>query len=90
VLLLVVAVGLVTHGLRREPAPTSPATAAVAALVAWIAVAPGAWTWALARPELLDAWDRAAVVAVAAAVASGAALALLAARGDRPTAEVAR
>jgi hypothetical protein len=55
--------------------PPAEVAAAVAAVTAWVVLAPGSWGWALPDDGALDAWDRAAGV--------GAAAVALAAVGDR-------
>jgi hypothetical protein len=66
-----------------DPGPIAlEAKLAVAALTGWLVLAPGSWRWAVADPHVLDAWDRAAAVAAAAALVAWAG-ARIAARPDR-------
>jgi hypothetical protein len=60
-----------------EPSPIAvEAKLAVAALTAWVVVAPGSWRWAVANAAELHAWDRAGAVAVAAAAIAAVAVRL--------------
>lgn len=54
-----------------EPSPFPlEVRAAVAVAGGWLVLAPGSWRWAVADPEVLAPWDRAAAVAIAATAAT--------------------
>lgn len=74
VLLAAAAAGLVAAPWPEDRARPPEGLVVAAVLVAWLAIVPGSWGWAVGDADLLDTWDRAAAVAAAGAAAALAVL----------------